>query len=125
MPSDFLERGGWEFTSAVYSDAMGWFLGKFLRDPSEKDYTIKPFGSPGEETGALWLWGDEATSFAGPVIQALDEEEALQFRALHLKLRRAYRGSNTSSQVASMITQLEVQRSRLLDILSQFSHLNI
>lgn len=125
VPTDFLEKGGWEFVSTVYSDALSWFLGKSLRDPSERDYIIKPVGDAGEKTGTLKLWGAETTSFAGPIIQALDESEALQFRALHLKLRRFYRGNDKPRQVVGMMTQLEVQRSRLLNTLSQFSYLNV
>ncbi len=43
-PSGFMEKGGWAFISAVYSDAVSWFRGKSLREPSERDYTIKPQG---------------------------------------------------------------------------------
>lgn len=103
---------------------MGWFLGKSLREPSERDYSIEPLGS-GEEAGKLWLWGEEVTSFSGPLLQAADEKEASQLRTLHLKLRRTYRNNEKSRQLVSMITQLEVQRSRLLSVLSQLSHLDI
>jgi len=43
---------------------------------------------------------------------------------LHLKLRRSYRNSDKSKQMASLLTQLEVQRSRLLNAFSQLSRLN-
>jgi hypothetical protein len=56
-------------------------------------------------------------------MQASSEEEALQLRSLHLKLRRAYRDNNKAREVASMLTQLEVQRSRLLSFFSQFGRL--
>lgn len=121
IPSDFLARGGWKFISGVYSDAMSWYLGKSLRDPSDRDYATKPLVS-GEDTGALSLWGDETTSFGGPLIQAADEKEASQFRALHLKLRRAYRSSDKARQLVGMMSQLDVQRGRLLSVLSQFRH---
>ncbi len=74
-------------------------------------------------TKALWLSGEETTSFAGPIMQASSEEEALRLRSLHLKLRRAYRDNNKAREVASMLTQLEVQRSRLLSFFSQFGRL--
>jgi hypothetical protein len=115
IPSDFLAKGGWEFISAVYSDALSWFLGKSLRDPAEQDYILKR----GEEGGTLWLWGGDNTSFAVPLIQVLNENEASAARALHLKLRRAYRNSDRARQIVSMMTQIEVQRYRLANAFSQ------
>jgi hypothetical protein len=117
IPSDFLAKGGWEFISAVYSDALSWFLGKSLRDPVEQDYILKR----GEEGGTLWLWGGDNTSFAAPLIQVLNENEASAARALHLKLRRAYRNSDRARQLVSMMTQIEVQRYRLANAFSQAS----
>ncbi|MBI2869823.1 MAG: IPT/TIG domain-containing protein [Chloroflexi bacterium] len=117
-PPGFLEKGGWEFVSAVYADAMSWFVGKSLRDPSDRDYSIKPL----EDAGAA-LHGEALTSFTGPLIRAGDETEAARLRELHLRLRRAYRNSATAKAVVSAITQLDVQRSRLLNIFSQFGRL--
>ncbi len=122
IPSDFFERGGWTFISAVYSDTLSWFLGKSLRAPLERDYSIKPSGILDKETETLWLCGEDTTSFAGPLMEAPNEEEALRLRALHLKLRRTYRNSNGPRQVMGMMTQLEVQRDRLLNVLGQFGH---
>ena len=115
IPSDFLAKGGWEFVSAIYSDALSWFLGKSLRDPAERDYILKPGG----EGGTLWLWGEDNTSFAAPLIQVLNENEASAARALHLKLRRTYRNSDRARQLVSMMTQVEVQRYRLVNAFSQ------
>jgi hypothetical protein len=120
VSSDFLGRGGWRFISAVYSDAMGWFRGKFLHEPSERDYAVKWTGS-GEGKNVIWLYGDEATSFAGPLIQAQDEKEILQLRALHLRLRRSYRSSERARQLVGITAQLELKRDRLVNAFSQIS----
>ena len=119
IPADFMEKGGWEFISAIYSDAISWFLGKSLREPSERDYAIKPGGETGE-AGCFYLWGEETTRFAESLIRAQDEKEALQFRVLHLRLRRTYRNSDTVKQLVDMMTQLAVQRDRLSSAFSQF-----
>ncbi len=121
IPADFLKKGGWTFISAVYSDALSWFLGKSLRDPSERDYSLKPRAVPGEEKQTLWLHGEESTTFAGPLIEANDEPEALRLRALHLRLRRTYRNSDGARQLVGIMSQIEVQRDRLLNVLRQFS----
>ncbi|MBI2851389.1 MAG: IPT/TIG domain-containing protein [Chloroflexi bacterium] len=118
ISSDFLENGGWSFISAVYSDAVRWFLGKSLREPSERDYVLKP----GEEAGSVYLWGEENTSFAEPLIRASDEKEAQQFRLLHLRLRRSYRNSDKVKQLVDMMTQMAVQRDRLSSTFSQFDN---
>jgi hypothetical protein len=102
---------------------LSWFRGKSLRDPSERDYIIKPQGGPEYGTEALWLCGEEATSFAGPIMQVSDEEEAWRLRSLHLKLRGTYRDNNKAREMTAMITQLEVQRSQLLSVFSQFGRL--
>jgi len=117
IPSDFLAKGGWEFVSAIYSDALSWLLGRSLRDPAERDYILKP----GREGRTLWLWGEDNTSFAGPLIQVLNENEASAARSLHLKLRRTYRNSDRARQLVSMITQVEVQRDRLVNAFRQAS----
>jgi hypothetical protein len=123
VPADFLEKGGWGFISAVYADAMSWFVGKSLRDPSERDYTIGSLGEPGEGAEERWLYAEEATSFAGQLILAHDDKEALRLQALHLRLRRTWRNSSQARQIAAMITQLEMQRGRLLNVFSQFGRL--
>ncbi|MBM2825642.1 MAG: hypothetical protein HW402_1306 [Dehalococcoidales bacterium] len=117
---DLTTKGGWAFIAGVYTDALSWFRGKSLLEPSERDYSIKPSDAPDEETEVLCLYGEESTCFSGPLIQVLDEKEALQLRALHLKLRRTYRNSDRARQLVAMMTQLEVQRSRLLSAFSQF-----
>ncbi len=117
IPSDFLSRGGWEFISAIYSDALSWFRGKSLRAPAERDYNLKRKG----RSRVLWLCGEEDTSFAVPLISVHNENEASVARALHLKLRRTYRNSDRAKQLASLMTQVEVQRDRLVNAFSQAS----
>jgi hypothetical protein len=123
VPPDFLERGGWGFISAVYADAMSWFIGKSLRDPSERDYIIRPRGGPEEEGEERWLCGEETTSFAGQLLLAPNEKDALKFQALHLRLRRTWRNNSQARQIAAILTQLEIQRSRLLNVFRQFGQI--
>jgi hypothetical protein len=120
VPPDFLDKGGWQFISSVYVDAMSWFTGKSLRAISERDYIIKSWGVSNEGGEERWLCGNESTSFAGQLILAPDEKEALRYRAIHLKLRQNWRNDNRARQVAAMITQEQIRRSRLLSIFSQF-----
>jgi len=120
VPPDFLEKGGWKFISSIYSDAMGWFRGKSLQEPSDRDYAIKGVG-PGGEKNVIWLYGQESASVAGPLIQAQDEKEALQLRALHLRLRRSYRVSERARQLVGMISQLELQRDKLVNAFAQIN----
>ncbi len=119
---DLMDKGGWAFVAAVYTDALSWFRGKSLRDPAERDYKIE---SKGGESGAvvIRLYGEEATPFAGLLAQAPDEEETLRLRSLHLSLRRRYRNNDQAISVTAMITELQVQRSRLLSVFSQFDQL--
>lgn len=119
IPPDFLERGGWNFIGGVYSDALSWFLGKSLRDPSERDYSVRP--AP-DETGenAVCLWGEDSTAFSGSLIQAPEQKEITDFRALHLRLRRAHRSDDRARRLVAIMTQMDVQRTRLINAFSQF-----
>jgi hypothetical protein len=121
---DILDNGGWGFISGVYNDSIGWFLGKYLREPSDRDYIIKPEGDTAEGTNKFGLYGAPNTPFEGLLVQTPGEKEAVQMRALHLKLRRIYRNGDKSKQMASLLTQLDVQRNRLVTTFSQFSRLN-
>jgi hypothetical protein len=120
VPSDFLSKGGWTYISGIYSDTMGWFRGKSLQEPSERDYEMKRSGSDGD-ANATWLYGKENCSFSGSLIKAQDETEAQQLRALHLELRRSFRSSERAKQLVGMITQLQLQRERLLNTFRQMS----
>ncbi|HLB27633.1 MAG TPA: hypothetical protein VJK47_00320, partial [Dehalococcoidales bacterium] len=120
FPAGILEKDGWGFVSAVYLDALRWFLGKSLHDPSERDYVIKSGGGADEGAGSLYLWGEESTAFGEPLIQVADEKEAARLRLLHLKLRRTYRNSDVAKQLIDMMTQLAVQRDRLSGAFGQF-----
>jgi len=104
-------------------DSLSWFRGKSLEEPAERDYTIETVGGSGSDTGVIWLNGTSNTTFSGSLIPAKDEEESLRFRALHLKLRRAYRNAEGAKQLVAMLSKLEVQRSRLLTSLKQLSNL--
>jgi hypothetical protein len=117
-------NSGWEFCSAVYVDSLAWFLGKYLREPSDRDYSIKPEGQAEEGQSAFGLYGEPSSPFAGLLIKAPGEKEAADYRALHLKLRRNYRSNDRSRDIVAMITQLQVQRSRLLGAFNQFNRLN-
>jgi len=121
IPSDLLGTNDWDFVVAVYSDCMSWFLGKSLREPSDRDYVIKSSSSNTEGTDTLWLWGADSTSFAVPLISARDEDKITQYRSVHLKLRRMYRTNARAKQIVGMIAQSEVQRSRLFDSFNQFA----
>jgi len=123
LGQDIFVENGWDYISAVYSDAFGWFQGKNLREPSERDYSIKaePL-SNGAST--FTLSGESNSPFPGKLIQVTDEKQAVQLRALHLKLRRTYRSNERTRSLVSMIMQLEVQRGRLINAFNQFNRLN-
>ncbi len=120
---DILANGGWSYISAVYVDAFSWFQGKNLREPAEREYGIAPETEDAEKSGFFVLSGQPNTHFAGRLIQTSSEEEAVQLRTLHLKLRRNYRNNERARELAAAITQLEVQRNRLLSAFAQFNRL--
>jgi hypothetical protein len=124
VPEDFFNKGGWGYISAVYTDAVSWFLGKYLKEPADRDYSIKSDGNVSGDVTTFALSGESNTPFAGTLVQGISEEDAQKLKALHLKLRRNYRNSDKARDVVSLISQLDVQRGRLLNSFSQFGQLN-
>ncbi len=121
---DLLSNGGWAYISGVYTDGVGWFQGKNLREPSDRDYSVKTESPSGEQPAVTGLYGEPNTVFAGLLVKTPGEADVQQLRALHLKLRRTYRNSDKLKDLVSLITQLEVQRNRLLNAFSQFNRLS-
>jgi len=90
-----------------------------VRDPSERDYVIRPGSGPDEGREQCWVCGQETPPFAGDLVLAPDENEALRYRVLHLRLRRTWRNDSRDRELAAMLTQQEVRRSRLQNVFSQ------
>jgi hypothetical protein len=120
---DIFTNEGWGYISGIYTDAFSWYQGKYLREPSDKDYSIKPEANSGG-TNVFGLYGETGSPFPGRLIQTAEEKEAMQLRILHLKLRRAYRNNDRARSVVSMIAQLDVQRGRLINAFNQFNRIN-
>ena len=57
------------------------------------------------------------------LVKANGDAEIQPLRALHLKLRRNYRNSERLRDLVGLVTQMEVQRTRLLTAFSQFNRL--
>jgi hypothetical protein len=125
LPADLLERGGWWFITAVYTDAVSWFAGKSLREPSERDYSVKPASWPGADMTERWLCGEDPTPFSGELVLINDDAEASKLRTIHIRLRRSWRSNDKARQVAAMITRIQLQQSRLLSTFSQFDRLKL
>jgi hypothetical protein len=124
IPWDIMDTSGWDYISSVYTDACSWFQCKYLREPAERDYTIKTDSNTEESTGTVGLYAEPGTPFSGLLIKAPGEKDAIQLRILHLKLRRYYRTNDKMKDLVNIITQLEVQKSRVMNAFSQFSRLN-
>jgi hypothetical protein len=121
---DILKDGGWEYISGIYIDSITWYQGKNLREPSDKDYTVKPQDNPAEGNIQFALFAEQSTSFAGILARTLDEKDTAKLRVLHIKLRRTFRTNDRASELVHILTQMEVQRGRLINAFSQFTKLN-
>jgi hypothetical protein len=118
VPAEAVKEEGWRFIFSVYVDALGWFRGRFLSEPSEREYLVE--SGAGEEAGAsLSLVREDGNPYAGDLLRGLNQGEALNARELHLRLRRTYRRSERANALVGMIAQLEVQRESLLSALQQ------
>jgi hypothetical protein len=120
---DIFASGCWSYISAVYTDAFSWFRCKYLREPSEREYSIKAETAGVDEVPSFSLNGEPNTPFPGRLILAPAEADAVQLRTLHIKLRRNCRNSEKVKELAGTIAQLEFQRKRLLNAFTQFNRL--
>ena len=120
IPADFLARGGWSYLTSIYVDAINWYAGKSLHDPSERDYKNETPVESEKGTPQYWLSGESTTLFAGRLISAQDEKAISDLRSIHLKLRRLWRNNEKVRQMCSSITQLQIQRSELINAFNQF-----
>ncbi len=116
-PENILSNNGIPFITGVYADALAWVRGKFLNQPTEQDYSIRA-DTNNKGQSIFSLYGQETTPFAGPLISVPDEKQALDYRNLHIILRRKYRQDEQAKSLAQMIMQAELLRTRLLKILS-------
>jgi hypothetical protein len=118
VPAEAVQEEGWRFIFSVYADALGWFRGRLLREPSEREYLVESGASEGAGT-SLSLVREDGTPYAGSLLRGLDQGEALEARELHLRLRRTYRRSERANALVGMVAHLEVQRESLLSALQQ------
>ncbi|MBM3941721.1 MAG: hypothetical protein FJ316_02115 [SAR202 cluster bacterium] len=125
VSDEAMRRGRWQYVYAVYADALGWFRGKFLREPSERDYYMLADGQePAQEEGnVMWLRGADATPFAGELVTAPDQAGLQESLELHIRLRRNYRKNERAKSLVETLAQLEVQRDRLLGALGQLGQM--
>ncbi len=113
--TELSENAFWPFVSAVYADALAWFMGKSLISPSERDYCIKTIM---EHSDNLGLFG-ETPVFSELLLEVVDGADGFSMRDLHLKLRRLYRNNPETMKLAGQLSQLEVRRANLVETLSK------
>ncbi|MSQ05908.1 MAG: hypothetical protein EXR54_00715 [Dehalococcoidia bacterium] len=124
VPVEALRQGHWQYVFGVYSDSLGWFRGKFLREPTERDYVFKESPAPAAGgRGLMWLQGAEDSPFAGDLLPGVDRSEAQEMLERHMRLRRNYRASERAKDLVETLAQLEVQRDRLRGALDQLSQM--
>lgn len=113
LPAHFPAHQRWQLTFAAGQDALSWFQGTFLREPSARDYTIATASD-----GTASLGGADDTPFGATLASGLGQGEAATLRNAHLGLRATYRGSDQARDVAAKLTQTTVLRERLVQAIA-------
>ncbi|HLF05498.1 MAG TPA: IPT/TIG domain-containing protein, partial [Dehalococcoidia bacterium] len=109
VPVEAVRQGHWQYVFGVYADSLGWFRGKFLREPSERDYVFKDaVATPEAVQGIAWLQGAEGTPFTGNLLPWVNRSEAQDLMDRHMRLRRNYRASERAKGLVETLAQLEV-----------------
>ena len=102
----------WRFDLGIVQNALGWFRGVYLRQASARDYLLVPVsGSNGEVM--VSLHGEETTPFPGPILEYVEEEQAVQYRDLHIQIRSNYTNSEEARSLAARMVSVDLLREQL------------
>lgn len=119
-----LEQNGWHFVFAIYSDALRWLSGKYLREVSAQDYFVKGSRLRRTRSRLAWLCGEAHTLFQAPLIGLFElprREQIDMLVKIHLRLRNKYRGNKEAQALARTITNLRITRANLAEVLRHFA----
>ncbi len=108
----------WRLTLAVGQDALAWFQGTFLQEPSARDYVLKSPPGPAE-VNAISLFGAEGTPLRTLLVEGLTEADATLYRNVHIQCRVRYRDNEQAGLLAARMTQVNVLREQLLQAIAQ------
>ena len=112
LPPETLRVYEWPFVLAVAQNTLAWFRGTYLREPSARDYVLVGVSGSAEES-LVSLHGEEATPFPGPIVEGVDELDAVAYRDLHIQLRANYTNSQSARLLAARMASLDVVRGQL------------
>ena len=110
----------WRYTLAVVQHALAWFRGIYLKEPAAGDYIIVD-GT--EDDSIVALHGDESSPFPGPLVEGLEQSDALIYRELHLQLRVNYANSEEARLLAARLVSLDILREQLATNLEELDKL--
>ena len=115
-PSDAVTDYQWPFVLSVSQSVVAWFRGAHLVQPSGRDYVVYPLpdGSP-----LASLYGDANSPFPGLIIDAMNEEDLLFHRDLHIQLRNSYRQSEDARALAAKMVSINALADQLRQNIAQ------
>ncbi len=122
LPGETPRAYQWRFVLAVVQHALGWYRGTYLREASTRDYLLVNV-SDSEVEALVSLHGEESTPFPGPLIDGLEENEALLYRDLHVQLRANYTNSEEARLLAARMVSLDFLREQLTRNLAELDQM--
>ena len=102
----------WRYVLAVVQHALAWFRGIYLKEPSAEDYIIVNVSGSDDEP-IVALHGEESSPFPGPILEGLQQSDALIYSDLHQQLRTNYAENVEARLLAARLVSLEILREQL------------
>ena len=102
----------WRLAVSVGQDALAWFHGTFLLEPSSQDYLVQVTGD-----GAV-LQGNVNTPFRGEILEGMSESDSVEYRDLLVRLRAKYRTNERAKELAQRLRQANLVRDRVAEAIA-------
>jgi hypothetical protein len=102
----------WRFDVGIVQSTLGWFRGVYLRQASARDYVLVPV-SESDGGAIVSLNGEDTTPFPGPILEYVEEEQAVQYRDLHILIRSNYINSEEARSLAARMVSVDLLREQL------------
>jgi hypothetical protein len=109
----------WRLALAAVQDALAWFRGTHLKEPSAREYVLRSVTDGSEASKQASVVSTDDTAFRGLLIEGITESDAISYRDTHIQVRNRYRDGEQARLLAAKMAQMDVLREQLMRAVGQ------